>query len=68
LPTLKQLNSFGEYLESTLLLKSSPLAVKMLRDGESIPEGALRPKKDRGYHLAQCQAFSISRRFLESIA
>ena len=62
MPTLKELNSFGEYFESTLLLKSSPLAVKMLRDGESIPAGALRPKKDRGYHLAQCQAFSISRR------
>jgi uncharacterized protein (DUF169 family) len=27
-----------------------------------IPEGAFRPKKDRGYHFAQCQAFALSRR------
>jgi uncharacterized protein (DUF169 family) len=33
----------------------------MLSDESEIPPDALRPKRDRGYHLAQCQAFSISR-------
>jgi uncharacterized protein (DUF169 family) len=60
--TIKEFNAFGEYLENSLLLRTSPLAVKMLRNEEDIPAGAIRPKKDRGYHLAQCQAFSMSRR------
>jgi uncharacterized protein (DUF169 family) len=34
----------------------------MLKSEADIPEGAVRPKRDRGYHLAQCQAFAISRR------
>ncbi len=62
MPTIKEFNTLGEYLENSMLLKTSPIAVKMLRNEADIPEGAIRPKKDRGYHLAQCQAFSMSRR------
>ncbi len=59
--TIKEFNDYGSLLESSLALRSFPLAVKMLTDESQIPEGALRPKRDRGYHLAQCQAFSLSR-------
>jgi uncharacterized protein (DUF169 family) len=60
--TLNEYNKYGEDLERILLLRSSPIAVKMLAKEEDIPEGAIRPKKDRGQHLTQCQAFAMSRR------
>lgn len=59
--TLPEYNNCGEELERLLLLRTSPIAVKMLKSEADIPEGALRPKKDRGIHLAQCQAFAMSR-------
>ncbi len=34
----------------------------MLADESDIPEGAVRPKRDRGEHYAVCQAFSLARR------
>ena len=60
--TREEYNRFGEDLENILLLRTSPLAVKMLENESDIPENAVRPKRDRGHHLAQCQAFSLSRR------
>lgn len=66
--TLKEYNSYGEDLERLLRLRTSPIAVKMLEKEEDIPEGATRPKKDRGYHLAQCQAFAMSRREKTTVA
>jgi len=65
---LNEYNKYGEDLERILLLRSSPIAVKMLEKEEDIPEGAMRPKKDRGQHLAQCQAFAMSRRDRVTIA
>jgi uncharacterized protein (DUF169 family) len=61
-PTISEYNRYGAELESSLLLKTSPIAVKMLEKESDIPEGAIRPKKDRGYHIAQCQAFAMTRR------
>jgi uncharacterized protein (DUF169 family) len=60
--TIKEFNRLGEELETLLFLQTSPVAVKMLEKEADIPPGAIRPKKDRGYHLAQCQAFAMSRR------
>jgi len=40
----------------------------MLEKEADIPEGAIVPKRDRGYHLAQCQAFAMSRRQKETVA
>jgi uncharacterized protein (DUF169 family) len=65
---LSEYNRYGEDLERILLLRSSPVAVKMLEKEADIPEGAIRPKKDRGQHLAQCQAFAMSRRDRVTIA
>jgi uncharacterized protein (DUF169 family) len=60
--TVKEFNRYGEDLEKILLLRTSPVAVKMLEKEADVPAGAVRPKKDRGYHLSQCQAFAVSRR------
>ena len=60
--TIEELNKLGEQIEQTLKLRTMPIAVKMLKSEEEIPEDALRPKRDKGYHLAQCQAFALSRR------
>jgi len=60
--TLSDFNKYGEELERQLMLRTSPIAVKMLKKEADIPKEAIRPKKDRGYHLAQCQAFALSRR------
>jgi uncharacterized protein (DUF169 family) len=66
--TVKEFNSYGEELEKLLLLRTSPIAVKMLEKEADIPKEAIRPKRDRGYHLAQCQAFALTRRKGETIA
>jgi uncharacterized protein (DUF169 family) len=50
--TLDKFNLYGADLERLLLLRTSPIAVKLLKKEEDIPEGAIRPKKDRGVHLA----------------
>ncbi|MBN2239206.1 MAG: DUF169 domain-containing protein [Dehalococcoidales bacterium] len=66
--SIEDYNKYGEDLEKILMLRTSPIAVKMLEKEEDIPEGAIRPKRDRGYHLAQCQVYALNRRKGESIA
>ena len=66
--TIAEYNKYGEELERIILLRTSPIAVKMLKTEADIPEGAIRPKRDRGHHIAQCQAFALSRRQKETIA
>jgi uncharacterized protein (DUF169 family) len=66
--TLSEFNRYGEDLERILLLRTSPMAVKMLEKEEDVPDGAIRPKRDRGYHIAQCQAFAMSRRQKDTVA
>jgi uncharacterized protein (DUF169 family) len=60
--SLSDWNKYGEELEKCLILRTSPIAAKMLEKETDIPKEAIRPKKDRGYHIAQCQAFAFSRR------
>ena len=60
--TIKDYNRYGDELERLLLLRTSPLAIKVLEKEEEIPEGAVRPRRDHGFHLSQCQAFAMSRR------
>ncbi len=66
--SLSDLNSFGEEMERRLQLPTSPVAVKLLEKEGDIPAGAVRPKKDRGSHLALCQAFAMSRREKATVA
>ena len=60
--TLSNFSSYGEELERRLQLKTFPLAIKLLEKEKDIPEGAIRPKRDLGFHLGLCQAFAMSRR------
>jgi uncharacterized protein (DUF169 family) len=66
--TLGDFNRYGEEIERMMMLGTAPLAVKMLEREEDIPQGAIRPKRDRNQHLAQCQAFALSRRQRETVA
>ncbi len=57
-----ELQGAGKKLVSELGLQSAPIALKFLRQESEIPAGSFRPLKDKGQHLAQCQAFTLSRR------
>jgi uncharacterized protein (DUF169 family) len=61
-------NRDGAELVKRLSLATSPVAIKALRAESEIPPGALRPRRDRYWHLAQCQAFALSRRNQETVA
>ena len=65
---LNELNSYGEELEQRLRLKTFPFAVKFLKEEKNIPKGAIRPKRDLGYHLSLCQGFAMSRREGKTVA
>jgi uncharacterized protein (DUF169 family) len=60
--TLKELNGFGKELRNQLLLKTYPLAIKLLEKESEIPKEATMPIRDLGHHIALCQGFSMSRR------
>ena len=49
-------------LEKLMGLRFPAVALKMVREGEALPEGAYRPYGDRGRHVALCQAFAYARR------
>jgi len=66
--SLSDLRGFGAEMERLLQLRTSPVAVKLLQKEGDIPEGTVRPKKDRGCHLALCQAFAMSRREKATVA
>ena len=55
-------------LRKLALLKTHPVAVRLLKKVEDIPKGTKRPMRDLGHHLALCQAFSMSRREGTSLA
>jgi uncharacterized protein (DUF169 family) len=67
-PALSDFNKYGEELETSLLLRTSPVAVKMIEKEADIPKEAFRPKRDGRYHIAQCQAFGMSRREGKTVA
>jgi uncharacterized protein (DUF169 family) len=56
------MNVYGADLLNMLVLRTYPIAIKMLKNENEIPKGAVRPKKDLGTHYAACQAFGIVRR------
>jgi uncharacterized protein (DUF169 family) len=61
-PAIETCNSYGVDLEKLLSLKTYPIAIKFLKSESEIPQGSVRPKKDRGEHYAMCQAFAVARR------
>jgi len=61
-------NKYGSDLLNMMILRTYPIAIKMLKDETEIPQGAARPKKDLGEHYSACQAFGIVRRRGTSLA
>ena len=61
-------NEYGKRLENLIRPNSSPLAVRMLRAPDEVPEEALRPVRDFGKCMSTCQTFALSRRFGETVA
>jgi len=59
---LKDMHQWAREIEELIRPKTFPLAVKLLEKEEDIPEGAMRPMRDLGYHLTLCQAYALSRR------
>jgi uncharacterized protein (DUF169 family) len=55
-------NAYGADLLNLLVLRTYPIAIKMLKNEGEIPKGAVRPKKDLKTHYSACQAFGIVRR------
>ncbi len=66
--SIEEYRSYGKEIYDILRLDSYPVAVKMIKSEDEIPAEAVRPKRDRNQHLAQCQAFSLSRRDGETVA
>ncbi len=59
---VEQMNAYGKDLLNMLVLRTYPIAIKMLKDESEIPQGAVRPKRDLKEHYSACQAFGIVRR------
>jgi len=62
LNSTEKLREYGKDIEKLIILRTAPVAVKVLKDESEIPEGSLRPKKDLNGHIALCQAFTLARR------
>jgi len=58
---VEEIRRWGKALVTQLKLNNTPVGFRFLRTLDEIPEGTLRPKIDRGQHLAQCQAFALAR-------
>jgi len=66
--SLSDLNGFGEEIERRVLLRNISDRNQVAENEKDIPAGAIRPKRDLGFHLALCQAFAMSRREKKTVA
>ena len=60
--SLQEVHEYGTELEQWLRMRVHPVAVKMLKSREEVPEGAIIPTRDWGYKYALCQSFAKSQR------
>lgn len=49
-------------LNEMLLLRFEPIAIKLIKSEDEIPEDAIKPTRDMRKHTALCQAFAMTRR------
>lgn len=59
---IMNINEGARELERLLRLQSMPIALKMLKEGEGIPEEAVCPLRNLGHYLSFCQALALTRR------
>jgi uncharacterized protein (DUF169 family) len=57
----EDLQQLGEALEKSVRPATQPVAIKVAREGEEIPQKARRPKKDFGNPVAACQGLTMAR-------
>jgi uncharacterized protein (DUF169 family) len=60
--SVETINAYGSDLLNMLVLRTYPIAIKMLKNESETPKGAVRPKRDLKTHYSACQAFGIVRR------
>lgn len=58
----------GKVIEDLLKLRDAPVALKVLYEGDELPEGAIRPLRDLGQHYAMCQAMTLVRKSRKTVA
>jgi uncharacterized protein (DUF169 family) len=57
------LKKFDDAVSHYIKPSTSPIAVRMVKAGEKLPEKTRRPKAAFGHGVAVCQTFSIARRY-----
>ncbi len=62
-PTKAAIKQFSDALEKHVRPGCFPLAVRMVRRDESLPDRTKCPRRDFGHTVAVCQTFSIARRY-----
>ncbi|MFC1992617.1 DUF169 domain-containing protein [Chloroflexota bacterium] len=60
--SLQEVHEYGTELEQWLRMRVHPIAIKMLKSKEEVPEGAIIPARDWGHKYSLCQAFARSQR------
>lgn len=60
--SLEEVHNYGGQLEHVLRMRVHPIAVKMLKSEDEVPEGSIIPTRDWGYKYALCQSFARSQR------
>ena len=60
--TLDEVHKYGTELEMWLRMRVHPIAVKMLKSRDEVPEEAMIPTRDWGHKYALCQSFAKSQR------
>ena len=59
---------FAAAIEKHVRPATFPVAVKMIKPGEALPDRVKRPKADLGFETAICQAVGLARRYGWSLA
>jgi len=60
--TLDEIHKYGTELEMWLRMRVHPIAVKMLKSRDDVPDDAMIPTRDWGHKYALCQSFAKSQR------
>lgn len=57
---IEEIQEMGKEIETWLRMRTHPVAIKLLKSKEEVPEGSIIPTRDTGHKLALCQALSMS--------
>ena len=60
--TLEEIHKYGTELEQWLRMRVHPIAVKMLKSRDEVPDDAMIPTRDWGHKFALCQCFAKAQR------